>query len=103
MSEFLSPFFNRRTDSYGGSLKKRARMVLETYRSVRDAVGRQYPVMIKLNNTNPIEGGVSLENMLQTAVMLVEAGIDAIEVSAGTTIALFLGDPEASWGKPAPA
>jgi 2,4-dienoyl-CoA reductase-like NADH-dependent reductase (Old Yellow Enzyme family) len=103
LSEFLSPFFNRRTDSYGGSVKNRARMVLETYRSVREAVGRQFPVMIKLNNTDSIEGGVSVEDMLQTASMLAEAGIDAIEVSGGTTTALFMGNPEASWGKIAPA
>ena len=103
LSEFLSPFFNRRTDSYGGSVKNRARMVLETYRSVRDAVGGQYPVMIKLNNTDSIEGGVGVEDMLQTATMLAEAGIDSIEVSGGTTTALFLGNPEASWGKIAPA
>jgi 2,4-dienoyl-CoA reductase-like NADH-dependent reductase (Old Yellow Enzyme family) len=103
LSEFLSPFFNRRTDSYGGSVKNRARMVLETYRSVRDAVGGQYPVMIKLNNTDSIDGGVSAEDMLQTAAMLAEAGIDAIEVSGGTTTALFMGNPEASWGKLAPA
>jgi 2,4-dienoyl-CoA reductase-like NADH-dependent reductase (Old Yellow Enzyme family) len=74
-------------------------MVLETYRSVRDAVGGQYPVMIKLNNTDSVEGGVCVEDMLQTATMLADAGIDAIEVSGGTTAALFMGNPEASWGK----
>lgn len=103
LSEFLSPFSNTRTDSYGGSVKNRARMVLETYRSVREAVGRQFPVMIKLNNTDSIEGGVGVEDMLQTASMLAEEGIDAIEVSGGTTTALFMGNPEASWGKLAPA
>ena len=103
LSEFLSPFFNKRTDSYGGNVKNRARMVLETYHSVRDAVGRQYPVMIKLNNTDSIEGGLAVEDMLQTAAMLAEVGIDAIEISGGTTTALFLGNPEASWGKIAPA
>ncbi len=103
LSEFLSPFLNRRTDSYGGSVRNRARMVLETYRSVREAVGRQYPVMIKLNSSDSIEGGVGVEDMLQTAVMLAEAGIDAIEVSGGTTTALFMGNPDGSWGKIAPA
>lgn len=103
LSEFLSPFFNRRTDSYGGSLENRARMVVETYRSVRDAVGSQYPVMIKLSSTDSIDGGIGLKDMLKTAAMLADAGVDAIEVSGGTTIALFMGNPEASWARTAPA
>jgi 2,4-dienoyl-CoA reductase-like NADH-dependent reductase (Old Yellow Enzyme family) len=70
---------------------------------VRDGVGKQYPVMIKLNNTDSIKGGVSVSNMLQTASMLAEAGMDAIEVSGGTTNALFAGNPEASWAKIPPA
>jgi 2,4-dienoyl-CoA reductase-like NADH-dependent reductase (Old Yellow Enzyme family) len=103
LSEFLSPFFNKRRDAYGGSVRKRAKMALETYQNVRDAIGKQYPVMIKLNNTDSIEGGVSVNNMLQTATILADAGIDSIEVSGGTTNALFVGNPEASWAKNAPA
>jgi 2,4-dienoyl-CoA reductase-like NADH-dependent reductase (Old Yellow Enzyme family) len=97
LSEFLSPFFNKRTDDYGGSVKNRARIVLESYRSVRNAVGNQFPVMIKMNSEDLLDGGFSVEDMLEVAGMLEEAGIDAIELSAGTTLAYFWGNPNASY------
>jgi 2,4-dienoyl-CoA reductase-like NADH-dependent reductase (Old Yellow Enzyme family) len=103
ISEFLSPFFNKRRDEYGGSVRKRAKMVLEAYHSVRDAVGNRYPVIVKLNNTDSIDGGVGVDDMLRTAAMLAEVGIDAIEVSGGTSTALSQGNPEASWAKTSPA
>lgn len=83
LSEFLSPFFNKRTDEYGGSVENRARFVLEVYQSVRDAVGDQFPVMIKLNSEDLVEGGLRVDDMLQVAGMLEAAGIEAIELSGG--------------------
>jgi 2,4-dienoyl-CoA reductase-like NADH-dependent reductase (Old Yellow Enzyme family) len=73
-----------------------------TYTGMANPDGSASPrlidTMVKL-----AEGGVGVEEMLQTATMLADAGIDAIEVSGGTTTALFLGNPEASWAKTAPA
>lgn len=87
LSEFLSPFFNRRADHYGGSIENRTRIVLEVLRSVRNAVGGDYPVLIKLNSQDFIDGGLSVDDMLAISVLLEKAGIDAIEMSGGTIYA----------------
>lgn len=84
LSQFLSPHYNRRKDEYGGSLENRARMVLEVLAAVRQAVGDDYAVLIKLNSDDFIEGGLTVEDMLQVAEFLEQAGIDAIEISGGT-------------------
>lgn len=84
LSEFLSPFFNRRSDQYGGSIENRARIVLEVFQSVRNAVGEDYPVLIKLNSQDFVDGGLSVEDSLTVAGLLEKAGIDAVELSGGT-------------------
>ena len=84
LSQFLSPAINQRTDEYGGSVENRARIILEVLRNIRQAVGRNYPILIKINSEDFFENGLSLTDFLQVAVMLVGAGIDAIEVSGGT-------------------
>ncbi len=83
LSEFLSPFFNRRQDQYGGSIENRARIVLEVLRAVRAAVGNAYPVLIKMNCQDFHDNGLSLEDSVQAAEMLAKEGIDAIEISGG--------------------
>ena len=50
LSQFLSPTLNRRTDTYGGAIGNRARALLEVFRAIRGAVGRDYPVLVKLNS-----------------------------------------------------
>ena len=84
LSQFLSPLTNRRTDEYGGTLTNRGRMTLEVLRSVRHAVGPDYPVLIKVNAEDFAEGGFSVEDMLELSAMLEKEGIDAIEMSGGT-------------------
>jgi 2,4-dienoyl-CoA reductase-like NADH-dependent reductase (Old Yellow Enzyme family) len=84
LSQFLSPWSNHRTDEYGGPLANRGRAVLEVLRAVRQAVGSDYPVLIKVNSEDFIEGGFSVEDMLALSTLLEQAGIDAIEMSGGT-------------------
>jgi 2,4-dienoyl-CoA reductase-like NADH-dependent reductase (Old Yellow Enzyme family) len=84
LSQFLSPVLNQRVDEYGGALANRGRMVLEVLHSVRRAVGPDYPIMIKLNSEDFIEGGFSIEDMLEISVLLEKSGIDAVELSGGT-------------------
>lgn len=84
ISQFLSPYFNRRTDSYGGSIGNRSRFVIETLQAVREAVGGSYPVLVKMNSEDFLQGGLSVEEMLHVASLLEQAGIDAIEMSGGT-------------------
>jgi len=86
MSQFLSPAFNKRTDSYGGAVENRARALIETLGEVRSAVGKDYPVLVKLNSEDYLEGGLTLGDSLKVGRMLQDAGIDAIEVSGGSVV-----------------
>jgi 2,4-dienoyl-CoA reductase-like NADH-dependent reductase (Old Yellow Enzyme family) len=99
LNQWLSPFFNKRTDEYGGSIENRARIVLETYESIRDAVGEQFPVLAKLNAADFLEEGFSTDDMLKVAKMLEKAGIDAIELSGGTIKALLEGNSNESFSR----
>jgi 2,4-dienoyl-CoA reductase-like NADH-dependent reductase (Old Yellow Enzyme family) len=83
LSQFLSPLFNRRRDEYGGEIANRVRIHLEILRAIRDTVGESYPVLVKMNCRDFAEGGLSLEDSLRAAAMLVDAGLDAIELSGG--------------------
>ena len=85
INQFLSPLTNQRSDEYGGSIEGRSRFLMEVYQGVRQRVGDDYPVMIKLSASDNLEGGLSLDDALFAAKRLSDAGIDAIEVSAGTS------------------
>ena|SRR5208283_870524 len=85
INQFLSPLTNRRKDSYGGSIENRCRFLLEVYGNVRRMVGNDYPVMIKLNGTDFVDGGLRVEDAVYAATVLASEGIDAIEVSGGTS------------------
>jgi 2,4-dienoyl-CoA reductase-like NADH-dependent reductase (Old Yellow Enzyme family) len=93
LSQFLSPFFNKRDDEYGGSLENRARMLLETVGAARQAVGLDFPILVKINTEDRLDGGFSTNDMLDVSAMLQAAGIDAIELSGGTTLALKMKKP----------
>lgn len=83
LSQFLSPLWNRRNDNYGGSSENRARMLIETTRAVREAVGRDFAVMVKVNCEDFQDGGFTVDDMVKTCAMLEQAGIDAVEMSGG--------------------
>ncbi len=87
LNQFLSPNTNQRSDDYGGPIENRARVVYEVYEAVRQAVGPAYPVFIKLNSEDSLEGGLVLEDSLTVARELSRRGIDAIEVSGGVPAA----------------
>jgi len=91
LSQFLSPLLNRRSDEYGGPVGNRAKVVLGVLEAVRDAVGSDYPVLIKLNAADFVKGGLVVEDAVQVARMLEDQGIDAIEVSGGIPISKNLG------------
>jgi 2,4-dienoyl-CoA reductase-like NADH-dependent reductase (Old Yellow Enzyme family) len=84
ISQFLSPVTNRREDRWGGSLENRARFLLEVVGAVRQVLGRNYPVGVKLNSADFQKGGFSLEECVRVAGWLGEAGIDLLEISGGT-------------------
>jgi 2,4-dienoyl-CoA reductase-like NADH-dependent reductase (Old Yellow Enzyme family) len=91
LSEFLSPFFNRRSDGYGGGVSGRTRLVVEVAGAIRAAVGPDYPVLIKMNSEDFVPGGLTVDDMLESAVLVAEAGVDAIELSGGTSLSGDLG------------
>lgn len=84
LSQFLSPTHNKRKDEYGGNLENRARILLEVVTGVRQAVGADYPILIKINSEDFEEGGFTKEEMIQVAISLEKAGVDAMELSGGT-------------------
>lgn len=84
ISSFLSPVTNRRTDAWGGSLANRARFLLEVVRAVRGAVGRDYPIAVKLNSDDFRKGGFSHEECLQVVEWLNAESLDLLEISGGT-------------------
>ena len=86
LSQFLSPAFNRRNDAYGGDVRHRARAVVEVLQQIRQAVGREYPVLVKMNCRDFIENGLVAEDSLEVGAMLESEGIDAIELSGGVLV-----------------
>ncbi|MFV2081744.1 MAG: NADH:flavin oxidoreductase [bacterium] len=86
ITQFLSPLTNRRTDEYGGTIENRSRFAMEVYNSVRSATGSDFPVMIKLNGADNLEGGLQIDDAVYAAGKLSDAGIDAIEVTGGTPV-----------------
>lgn len=86
LSEFLNPYFNRRTDKYGGSIENRARIVFEVYDAIRAAVGDEYPIWIKINCKDLTEQSIGPEEFQWVCGELDKLGIDAIEVSGGAMV-----------------
>ncbi|MBN3561164.1 NADH:flavin oxidoreductase/NADH oxidase family protein [Aliamphritea spongicola] len=84
LSQFLSPLFNRRDDQYGGSVAARARIVTEIITAVREALGSSFPIGIKINTSDLLEGGLTQQDALQTIKLLDETSLDLIELSGGT-------------------
>lgn len=83
LSQFISPYTNRRGDEWGGGVKNRARALLETLKECRRQVGEDYPILVKLNSEDSLPGGLEITEAVEIAKMLDKAGIDAIEVSGG--------------------
>lgn len=84
LSQFLSPLFNRRDDEYGGSIVSRMRLLLEVIDEVRCAVGPSFPVAIKLNATDQLEGGFDHQDAFAVIAALDGTSIDLIDISGGT-------------------
>lgn len=84
VSQFLSPHHNIRDDEWGGTPEKRRKFVIEVYTAIRNAVGADFPVSIKLNSADFQRGGFTEEESLDTIRTLSELGMDLIEISGGT-------------------
>lgn len=81
ISLFASPYYNHRTDEYGGVLENRSRMLLETVKAVKEAVGEDYPVWVKLNSAEHMDNGIALDDFIYLCEQLDRLRVAAIEVS----------------------
>ena len=84
ISQFLSPHDNRRTDKYGGSLENRMRFLKEIYLGMREELGKDFTIGIKINSTDFKEDGLTEEDSLKTIIELANLGLDFVEISGGT-------------------
>ena len=86
-SAFLSPKINHRKDEYGGSLANRAKVARGILRAVRDAVGDRIAILTKLNMSDGVRGGITVEEAIQTAQWIEADGtVDAFEMTAGSSL-----------------
>ncbi|KUO70445.1 MAG: hypothetical protein APF81_08340 [Desulfosporosinus sp. BRH_c37] len=83
LSQFLSPFTNRRQDQWGGSLQNRLRLHCEIYKNIREKVGEDYPVFIKLGVEDGFFGGLQFDEGKESAILLAKLGFDSLEISLG--------------------
>ncbi len=83
LGQFMSPFSNQRTDEFGGSDENRARFAIEIVKTVRKAVGQDYPVLFRISSEELVPGGYDLNFTKWLAPILVSEGVDAIHASVG--------------------
>lgn len=83
LNQFFSPYFNKRTDEYGGSIENRCRFAIEVLKAVRNSVGKGFPIEFRMSGSELFEGGYDLEAGVKIAKQI-EPFIDILHVSAGT-------------------
>ncbi len=84
INQFLSPLTNRRQDGYGKNLEGRSRFLLEVVIMIQQAVGADFPLLVKLNGSDNLAAGLGIEESMAVARLLDATGVAAIEVSSGT-------------------
>ncbi|MEH6442757.1 MAG: oxidoreductase [Oceanospirillaceae bacterium] len=84
LQQFLSPLFNHRNDSYGGNTQARFKIVLAVIKAVREVVGAQFPIGIRINATDKLVGGITEVEALEVIKLLDQTSVDLIDISGGT-------------------
>jgi len=84
LGTFLSPLTNKRSDEYGGDMLGRAKLALDVIRAIRAAVGPDFPIMTRISAREVEPGGRAIDESMVLAPLLVEAGVDAIQISTAT-------------------
>ena len=97
LSSFLSPRTNQREDQYGGSTENRTRIVRDIYQRARGKVGDGFPILIKVNTTDFLPGGIDLNEAVRVGKLLSEIGFAAIETSGGMWEAVTRKKEELGW------
>ena len=86
VNQFLSPFSNIREDEYGGSVVGRTRFAREIIETVRQRVGPEFPISFKISAEEYVDSGLTTEESIEILKILVQAGVDVVQVSAGTDV-----------------
>jgi 2,4-dienoyl-CoA reductase-like NADH-dependent reductase (Old Yellow Enzyme family) len=97
LSSFLSPRTNQREDQYGGPTENRTRVVKDIYQRARRMVGDDFPILIKINTTDFLPGGIDLNEAVRVGKLLSEVGFAAIETSGGMWEAVTRKKEELGW------
>ena len=82
ITQFLSPYLNRRKDEYGGTTENRARFMLEIIKASRVKVGKDFPLCLKMNGSDRLEGGLDIEEAAKFGLYFAQAGINSLEISS---------------------
>lgn len=83
LNQFYSPLINKREDEYGGKLENRIRLHVEIIRAVREAVGSEYPIFLRLGAADYKEGGTTIEDSVAASVVFEKEGVDLLDISGG--------------------
>jgi NADPH2 dehydrogenase len=83
LNQFLSPLTNKRTDEYGGNIFGRIKIHLEVIKAVREVVGEDFPILLRLGAFDYMEGGTGIEDSKIAAVEFEKSGVDMIDISGG--------------------
>lgn len=84
LSQFLSPLFSKRSDGYCGTIAIRMKLLLDSIEAIRAAVGPNFPIAVKLNSSDQLEGGLDDDDALQMVAALDKSSVDLIDISGGT-------------------
>lgn len=96
IGSFLSSIFNKRTDEYGGHIHQRTRLLTDILKAIKDRVGYDFPVIVRISGDDRISGGRTIQETQFIAPLIAQAGADALEISGGAV-------PEALWAVVPPA
>lgn len=83
LNQFFSPLTNKRNDEYGGNLLSRIKIHLDIIKAVRDVVGEDFPILLRLGASDNMEGGITIEDSKIAAVAFEKAGVDLLDISGG--------------------
>ncbi len=83
LNQFFSPLSNKRTDEYGGDVNSRIRIHLEVIKAVRETVGEDFPILLRLGAADYMEGGTTIEDSIEACKEFEKAGVDIIDISGG--------------------
>jgi 2,4-dienoyl-CoA reductase-like NADH-dependent reductase (Old Yellow Enzyme family)/thioredoxin reductase len=93
LGSFLSSYYNKRSDEYGGTLEGRLRLPIEVIKEIRTKIGPDFPLIIRISGDEYLPGGRTIEESIFIAPILVDSGLDAIHISAGTSLMTWIGIP----------